>query len=154
MGGKLLYLDRPNVLNHAGGGLTLLGSAYDIGFGQPDHNGNDGPRPVGCVTGAAMLLRRDAFLELGGFDDAYFAYFEDADLCWRWWLRGYELRYTPEARVLHAYGRSTGLGRLAPLRIEHCQTNRLQNMFKNLELQTLLRVLPLSVVYDQCAGRN
>ena len=130
------------------GGLSVLGAAWDMGFGQPDRPGYDEPRQVGCVTGAAMLMRREAFLELGGFDDSYFAYFEDADLCWRWWLRGYELRYTPRARALHAYGGSTALGRLSPLRIENCQTNRLQNMVKNLELQTVVRVLPVSILYD------
>ena len=148
VGSKLLFLEHPDVLNHAGGFLTPLGSAFDTGFGAPDGPAFDTARAVGCATGAAMLVRREAFLTVGGFDESYFAYFEDADLCWRFWLRGWTVRYAPAARVLHAYGGSTGPGRLSPFRIEHCQMNRLQNMFRNLATATLLRTLPASLAFD------
>ena len=95
-----------------------------------------------------MLIRRDVFLEVGGFDERYFAYFDDADLCWRFWLAGYSVNYAPRARVLHAYGGSASGGRLSLFRLEHCQTNRLQNMFKHLETRTLLCMLPVSAAYD------
>ncbi|HLY64020.1 MAG TPA: glycosyltransferase family 2 protein, partial [Chloroflexota bacterium] len=148
VGGKLLEMERPVVVNHAGGGITLLGAAYDVGFGVLDGPHFSEARPVGCATGAAMLLEREAFLDVGGFDEAYFAYFEDADLCWRLWLQGYEVRYAPRARALHAYGGSTGRSRLSAFRVENCQTNRLQNMLKNLELGTLTWALPASLAYD------
>jgi GT2 family glycosyltransferase len=95
-----------------------------------------------------MLLRRQAFLSVGGFDDSYFAYFDDADLCWRFWLAGYSVHYEPAARVLHAYGGSSQGGRLSTFRLEHCQTNRLQNMFKHLEFSTLVAMAPISTAYD------
>jgi GT2 family glycosyltransferase len=148
VGSKLLFLDRPALVNHAGGTLTVLGSAFDVGLAAPDGPEFDRPGPCGCATGAAVLLRRDAFLAAGGFDEHYFAFFEDADLCWRLWLRGHEVRYEPLARALHAYGGSTGSGRASLVRIEHCQTNRLQNMLKNLETRTLLAALPASVGFD------
>jgi GT2 family glycosyltransferase len=148
VGSKLLFLDRPAVVNHAGGTLTVLGSAFDVGLGAPDGPAFERPGPCGCATGAAVLVRRDAFLAVGGFDERYFAYFEDADLCWRLWLRGYGVRFEPSARALHAYGGSTGGGRAGRLRIEHCQANRLQNMVKNLETGRLLRALPASLAFD------
>jgi len=148
VGSKLLYLDRPEVVNHAGGRLTTLGAAYDVGLGQLDGPGFDKPDITGCATGAAMLIRRDAFWAVGGFDDRYFAYFDDADLCWRWWLAGYSVRYQPAARVLHAYGGSTGAGRASQFRVQLCQTNRLQNMIKHLEPTTLAGAFPLSLGYD------
>jgi GT2 family glycosyltransferase len=49
--------------------------------------------PAGEVTptvsahGAAMLVRRSMFVELGGFDESFFMEWEDLDLCWRAWLR-------------------------------------------------------------------
>jgi GT2 family glycosyltransferase len=95
-----------------------------------------------------MLLRRAAFETVGGFDESYFAYFEDADLCWRLWLRGYTVRFQPAARVLHAYGGSTTDGRLSPFRIKHCQANRLQNMTKHLEVSTFIGAFPASLAYD------
>ncbi len=147
-GSKLLFMDRPAVVNHAGGQITALGAAYDVGWGTADDPNDDGSRECSAATAAAMLMRREAFLEAGGFDEAYFAYFEDADLCWRFWLRGYTVRYAPRARALHAYGGSTGFGRASPFRIEHCQTNRLQNMAKNLEAGSLARLWPASMAYD------
>jgi GT2 family glycosyltransferase len=147
-GSKLLQMDRPDIVNHAGGRLTPLGAAFDVGFGAPDDGRFDRESPTGCATGAAMLVRREAFLSVGGFDPRYFAYFDDADLCWRLWLAGHTVRYSPRARVLHAYGGSVDGGRLAPFRIEHCQTNRLQNMVKHLERRSLLAMLPVSFGYD------
>jgi GT2 family glycosyltransferase len=147
-GSKLLIMGRRDVINHAGGQLTPLGAAYDVGFGAVDAPEYDRPGITGCATGAAMLVRRDAFEQAGGFDERYFAYFEDADLCWRFWERGYSVRYQPSARVLHAYGGSTGFGRLSTFRIQHCQTNRLQNMAKHLEVSTLAWAVPASLAYD------
>lgn len=61
---------------------------------------------VDWVMGAAMLIRRDAFDRVGGFDERYFLYWEDADLCRRLRERGYSTRYVPRARVAHAGGAS------------------------------------------------
>jgi GT2 family glycosyltransferase len=148
VGSKLLYLQQPDVINHAGGRLTTLGAAYDVGLGVADRGQFDTPRTTGCATGAAMLMRRSAFERVGGFDERYFAYFDDADLCWRFWLSGRMVTFEPAARALHAYGGSTGSGRLSAFRIRHCQINRLQNMFKHLETRTLLAALPASFAYD------
>jgi len=62
--------------------------------------------PVDWVMGAAMLVRRDRFEAVGGFDPGYFLYWEDADLCRRLWVRGWSTRYVPGARVTHAGGGS------------------------------------------------
>ena len=62
--------------------------------------------PVDWVMGAAMLVRRDRFDAVGGFDARYFLYWEDADLCRRLWARGWSTRYVPGARVTHAGGDS------------------------------------------------
>jgi hypothetical protein len=59
---------------------------------------------VDWVMGASMLIRRDRFEEAGGFDERYFLYWEDADLCRRLRDRGYTTRYVPGARVLHPGG--------------------------------------------------
>ena len=60
--------------------------------------------PVDWVMGAAMLIRRAMFDAAGGFDERYFLYWEDADLCRRLWRRGYATRYVPGARVTHDGG--------------------------------------------------
>ena len=62
--------------------------------------------PVDWVMGAAMLVRREAFDLVGGFDERYFLYWEDADLCRRLRAHGLVTRYVPGARVVHAGGAS------------------------------------------------
>lgn len=58
---------------------------------------------VDWVLGAAHLIRRDTFEKVGWFDERFFLYFEDADVCRRVWLAGQRVVYTPVARILHYY---------------------------------------------------
>ena len=64
-------------------------------------------RPVDWVSGACMLVRRSAFEQVGGFDEAYFMYAEDVDLCWRAGRAGWSVLYVPDAEVTHQQGIST-----------------------------------------------
>jgi N-acetylglucosaminyl-diphospho-decaprenol L-rhamnosyltransferase len=63
---------------------------------------------VDWVSGACLAARRSALEELGGFDEAYFMYAEDMDLCWRAHQAGWAVAYVPEAEVTHLRGLSTG----------------------------------------------
>lgn len=66
------------------------------------------PGEVPWVKGAAMAIRREAFEMVGGFDPSYFLYAEEMDFCWRLRRSGWEIRFTPEAAVVHEEGASTG----------------------------------------------
>jgi len=72
---------------------------------------HDRARPVPWVTGAALAVRRTAFETLGGFDEGYFMYAEEADLCWRCRQAGWEVHFAPVTDVIHRGGAST-----APIR--------------------------------------
>jgi len=61
---------------------------------------------VGWLSGACLLLRREAMRELGGFDESYFMFFEDTDLGDRLGQAGWENVYVPAARVVHDQGAS------------------------------------------------
>ena len=54
-----------------------------------------------------MMIRREAFRAVGGFDERYFLYWEDADLCRRLLSRGWRTAYVPQAVVTHHGGRSS-----------------------------------------------
>ena len=65
-------------------------------------------REVSWVSGSCVLLRRAALEEIGLFDDGYFMYAEDADLCTRLRRAGWTVLFTPELEVTHERGVSTG----------------------------------------------
>lgn len=70
--------------------------------------GTAGPIEADWVSGACFLVREDAFSSVGGFDEAYFMYVEDVDLCWRLRRAGWRVLYEPAAAVTHVQGVSTG----------------------------------------------
>jgi N-acetylglucosaminyl-diphospho-decaprenol L-rhamnosyltransferase len=59
------------------------------------------------ISGSCFLARRSALEELGGFDEAYFMYLEDTDLCWRAHHAGWGVGFTGAAAVTHVQGVST-----------------------------------------------
>jgi N-acetylglucosaminyl-diphospho-decaprenol L-rhamnosyltransferase len=62
------------------------------------------PRRVDWVSGAAIWLRRSSLDAVGGFDDRYFMYVEDLDLCWRLRRAGFEIWYEPAGELVHVQG--------------------------------------------------
>jgi GT2 family glycosyltransferase len=62
---------------------------------------------VTMVSGACFVIGRDAFMEIGGFDERFFLYFEDADLCRRAIAARMSIRYVPSAQVAHVGGASS-----------------------------------------------
>jgi GT2 family glycosyltransferase len=65
------------------------------------------PRRVGWVTGAAFIIRRSLFEEIGRFDEEMFMYFEDKDLCAKAWDAGYVVEFDPSCTVVHLKGGSS-----------------------------------------------
>jgi GT2 family glycosyltransferase len=64
-------------------------------------------RQVGWVSGCFILARGSLLKSLGGFDEQFFYYYEDMDLCRRIWQAGYPILYNPEATITHLGGQST-----------------------------------------------
>ncbi|HUQ63953.1 MAG TPA: glycosyltransferase family 2 protein [Acidimicrobiales bacterium] len=102
---------------------TAIGHAF-LGFLRPENRftrdykmlDHDRSRAseVDWISGTCMLVRRSAFDEVGGFDESYFMYVEDVDLCWRLRRAGWTVGYDPRARVVHTIGASS---ELAPYRM-------------------------------------
>lgn len=84
-----------------------------------DVAGDSASVEVDWVSGACMLARRDALLAVGGFDERYFMYWEDADLCRRLRGRGHRIRYVPRAVAVHRVGQSSRTAREASIRAFH-----------------------------------
>jgi GT2 family glycosyltransferase len=102
-------------------------------------------RPFLFACGGAMLIRRDLFLEVGGFDPDYFAYFEDVDLGWRLWLLGHRVVYAPRAVVYHRHHGSWQTVNDAKKWLL-AERNTLYTIVKNYEDDHLARILPAALL--------
>jgi len=92
-------------LGHAAFANVWPGNPWTKRYRQDgDHSGR---RDAGWLSGACVLLRRDVFDRLGGFDEGYFMYFEDVDLGWRIGRAGMRNVYEPAATATHIGGTAT-----------------------------------------------
>ena len=85
--------------------ITRLLKKYVLPLHVPDVSG-----PVGWILGASMLVRTRALSEIGLFDETFFLYFEETDLCLRAHRAGYGVHFVRESRVCHIGSVSTGMG--------------------------------------------
>ncbi len=88
-------------LYSAGQALTRDGRALEIGAGEKQGPEVLAPREVFGVCGAACLLRRELFADLGGYDRSFFSFYEDVDLNVRARIAGRRFAYVPEAVAWH-----------------------------------------------------
>ena len=116
----------PDMLTGLFGRSAALRRLLPVAAGvAPQRRGRDrrrGGSPsvvVDWLSGACVLARRDALAAVGGFDERYFLYWEDADLCRRLRARGAHVRYVPSATAVHRVGHSSRTARAASLRAFH-----------------------------------
>lgn len=138
---RIVYRDHPDLLWYGGGEVDWLrGAAITPGILGPC----DAPlaleeRKVSFASGCAMLVRRELMNQLGGFDERFFMYEEDVELCLRTHELGWKIHYLPSALVLHVVqassrGEQGFVGMLSPLNknlsfyVYHLVRNRLINM--------------------------
>lgn len=126
---KLVFLDRPGVIQNAGSMLLSDGSGADRGSGEADHGQYDSGVEVFAMCGAAVLLARPMLDDVGLFDETFFVYYEDTDLSWRMRLRGWSVWYEPAAVVEHVHA-GTNV-EWSPHFTFHVDRNRLFMILKN-----------------------
>jgi hypothetical protein len=146
---KIVFMHDPSVVDSAGDGLTRWGGGFKRLRGRPASEALE-TREIFGACGAACLVRREVFEEVGGFDERFFAVYEDVDLSYRIQLRGYSCLYVPEALVLHA-GSAT-LGQQSPQAIFWGQRNVEWMYFKDTPWPLLLVTFPGHVVYNLAAA--
>ncbi len=138
--GKVLRADAPEILDSIGSFLTPTGFLHHAGDGRPD--GDFPPAYVFSTRAVCMLVRRDRYKALGGFDPDFFVYFEETDFCWRAWLAGSTVKFVPPSVVYHVGGATAGTF-ARPFIQFHEFKNRLCSILKNAGPATLLFMLPL-----------
>jgi GT2 family glycosyltransferase len=135
----LFYYDRPRVINDAGHFIDEFAVVYSrnhLPDRDPSLNAED---EIFAATGAAMIVRKTTFEEIGGFDSDFFLLFEETDFCWRVWLSGQRVVLVPKSGVYH---RARGSYRLAYKTSYLFNRNRICSMLKNSETRYAVRNIP------------
>jgi GT2 family glycosyltransferase len=105
---RMLLASTPDYLDGAGDSYHVSGRAWRNGHGRRDASWPPADMEVFAPCAAAALYRREAFEQVGGFDEEYFCYFEDVDLGFRLRLRGHRCVYVHAAVVRHVSSALTG----------------------------------------------
>jgi len=162
-GSKVIFMDAPNIIQYAGGYLHTLGGVLSPYYAQ-ENKLHQTAGPTGYVIGCSMLIKKDVFALIEGFDDDYSMYGEEGDLCWRTWLYGYSVMYNPDSIVYHIGGASRrdklveggeyefergylGARLVSETNIYHGNKNAIFTILKNLELKNIPSALLFSFIY-------
>jgi GT2 family glycosyltransferase len=143
--GQVRFHARRDVINTAGLVVDRLGVAYDRLAGAPATDGG----PVEEVFGASacVALYRRAMLDaIGGFDESFFAFGEDADVAWRARMAGWSALYAP-ASVAYHHGSATA-GEASPAKYFLVGRNRMRLLAKNAPVGQLARWGWAMALYD------
>jgi GT2 family glycosyltransferase len=132
-------------LDFAGLLISFLGFGRADGYQEPDLTAYDGLRYILGPIGGAMLINRQVFLDVGGFDEDFFAYFDDIDLGWRLWILGYKVVFAPQSICYHIHYGSWS--KQPQVKVHYLyERNALYTIIKNYEEQYLERVLPVALL--------
>lgn len=156
---RQIQANNPEFLDGTGDAYHVSGMAWRIGLGYPAKSYGLRPVSVFSPCAAAAMYLREAFLDVGGFDEDFFSYFEDVDLGFRLQLKGYKSMYMPEA-VVHHIG-SASFGVRSDFAFYHSHRNMVWTYFKNMPAAMLWRYLPahfmanfIYLIYYTLQGRG
>lgn len=149
-GSKVLSMDGKKI-DFVGGMINFEGKGFQVDYGIPvENDDHDRYRFLPFVNGGAMMIDRNVFLDTGGFDEDFFAYYEDVDLGWRLWVLGYKVIFSPKSIVYHHHhgtSRDISEDRLRFLK----ERNSIYSVFKNYDDENLAKAFSgtLSNVFNR-----
>jgi GT2 family glycosyltransferase len=139
----------PGLLDGVGDVYHISGFAWRDGHEQSCGDRYKPDAEIFSACAAAALYRRQAFLEVGGFDEDFFCYFEDVDLGFRLRLAGHAVRAVAAAGVSHVGSASVG-GRRSTFAVYHGRRNLVWCFLKNMPFPLVLPLLPVHVALLFC----
>jgi len=143
---KLRMMREPGVLDGAGDLVTWYGATWRRGHGEPDRGQYDAPGEIAGPCAGAALYRREALEEVGGFDERFFAYLEDADWALRAQLAGWGCLWVPSAVAYHLGGATSR--RMGDLETELIARNTLALVLKSFPAARIATWAPLILAYQ------
>lgn len=146
-----LLLSNRKKIDCAGGYIDFWGWSKKLGFQLPASRFKH-PKKIFYAMGSALFIPRMLFERLGRFQEEYFIYYEEVDLCWKVWLAGYEVWLEPESVIYHA-GSAYQKQQPFPRTIYLLRRNQLMTLFANYEpLNARRRLLVAISFYVASAG--
>ncbi len=135
---KMLLFDERTKLHTAGDLMGCDGVPRNRGVWETDHGQYDGQPAIFSGSGGGSAFRREAWLQLGGFDEDFWMYLEDVDFGFRAQLAGWRAVFAPNAHIYHHLS-ATGGGVMSSYYVGR---NTLWTLAKNMPTTLLLRHLP------------
>lgn len=142
---KVIFHTGENIIDSAGDAVTPYGYAYKIGHFETDDGRYDQPREVFAVSAVATIYRMSMFDTAGLFEEEFFAYYEDIDICFRARLAGMKFFYNPAAATFHHYSATSGSK--MKLGSEEVYIHLTGVWIKNLPRRLWLKHLPSILLY-------
>jgi GT2 family glycosyltransferase len=146
---RMLLASTPQYLDGAGDSYHVSGRAWRNGHRVPSSDWPARDVEVFAPCAAAALYRREAFDEVGGFDEEYFCYFEDVDLGFRLRLRGYRFLYVHAAVVRHVGSALSGYR--SDFAVYHGERNAVWTFVKDMPGPLLWLYLPQHIALNVAA---
>jgi GT2 family glycosyltransferase len=132
------------VIDFVESGLSWFGMGYKNHVNEVDDGSYNEPKDLLFGTGSALFVRREIFLEIGGFDENLFMFYDDVDLGWRLNLLGYRVRFAPDSIVYHKHhGSMKSFGEYREMYL--LERNALHLLYKNLSDENLGVFLPAAL---------
>lgn len=126
---EMIVKNKYSLIQNAGSGIDKKHNGYDIGFGEVDGEKFSRPYEINNGCGAAIILKKQDFIDCGMFDEQFFMYYEDTDLSYRIRKMGKKIMYCPDAVVRHIHtGSST---EWSDFFLYHVYRNKLLFLWKN-----------------------
>lgn len=141
---KLLFMDGRMQIDSTGGFINCLGLCEERGKMERDEGQYDQIDEIFHAKGAAIAIKKSVLDEIGFFDQSFFINYEDVDLCWRIWLRGYRVVFCPKSIVYHKSGFVTKKQK----HMFHSAKNCIRMLMKNYSKMNLLRYLPILIFLE------
>ena len=146
-GSRQLCQDSPEVLDGIGDSYHMSGRVWRERIGAQLQARDLVTREIFSPCAAAALYRRQALLDVGGFDEDYFCYVEDVDLGFRLRLAGHKAMYVPDA-VVHHVGSATTGGQHSDFSVYHGHRNLVWTFVKNMPGVLFWMLLPLHLMMN------
>ncbi len=141
----ILLYDKPKKINTIGNAIHYLGFGYCKDFLKP-YKKFTKDIEAAFVSGAAILISKEYFETVGGFDEDFFMYNEDQNLSWRGLLQGYTHIVSAKSLMWHKYDFHRRAGK-----IYHSEKNRLMIVMENYSFKTLFFMTPILLLNELIA---